>query len=446
VCSPTGAFAAFYRETGLQVDRKTARDGKGVVMKYYFLALGTLVVVCVGCAGLGDGQQLVDNKQQHHAPPAHMLQHPGPMVGGPGPGVMSLPMPPMMPPGPARGRVFETQKTQIRFIGQKGMTVGWLIPGGWAENQVFSPGRYNFSQGATYRLKLSKIPGREDLTLYPTLQVYPSDPTTDHYVAHNTVPLELNDDDIEQVESNNFVTKVIYLPDPKFQDQAIAGLDTLVSTRLDPGVDPVAEADRRGSIMAVLRMGNMDLEMPQAMGGQGGDQPKPAKPEGNEGVFIPGQINPVGYFQSVRADGAAGQHAPPMPIAGMSSGMPGIPGAVIVADRGYPGMPTMSPISGMNMPQYGMPMTSTPIGLPGPPHIPLGGRASLKSHTVRNKTKYNIPKPVEHFLIDVEHKPGISLPKPVSHIEYTETHPTFRPGELSYPAHTLPQPGTRRRR
>ncbi len=35
-----------------------------------------------------------------------------------------------------------------------------------------------------------------------------------------------------------------------------------MSTRLDPGVDPIAEADRRGSILAILRIGNLDLQLP----------------------------------------------------------------------------------------------------------------------------------------------------------------------------------------
>jgi len=56
-------------------------------MKYYFLALGTVVVVCVGCAM--DGNQLT-NKGEYHAPPAQMLSEPGPMVGGPGPGVIPM--------------------------------------------------------------------------------------------------------------------------------------------------------------------------------------------------------------------------------------------------------------------------------------------------------------------------------------------------------------------
>ena len=52
---------------------------------------------------------------------------------------------------------------------------------------------------------------------------------------------------------------MIYLPDPEFQELALAGVETLVSTRLDPGVDPIAEADRRGSILAIVRIGNKDF-------------------------------------------------------------------------------------------------------------------------------------------------------------------------------------------
>ncbi|MGD9857015.1 MAG: hypothetical protein AB7U20_18860, partial [Planctomycetaceae bacterium] len=224
-------------------------------MKLYFLALGTLLVVCVGCSH--DGQQ-VFHKNEYHAPPAAMLAAPGPMVAGPGPGVMGM--------GPA-GRVYEqvqtyaTGSSQVRFLGPEGMSVGWQIGEGFAESQLITPGRYNFPQGSMYRLKLAGIPGREALVLYPTLAIYPSHPTSEAYLAHNSLPLRITDEDLDQIETNNFVTKVIYLPDPKFQDLAIAGVEELVSSRLNPSLDPVAEADRRGTIMAVLRSGNMDLEM-----------------------------------------------------------------------------------------------------------------------------------------------------------------------------------------
>ncbi|MCH8831094.1 MAG: hypothetical protein IID45_16100, partial [Planctomycetes bacterium] len=76
-------------------------------MKYYFFALATAVVVCVGCAY--DGQQILD-RQEFTAPPAAMMQRPGPMVDGPGPGVMQA-MAQMQAP---RG-AFSSKLTQIRF-------------------------------------------------------------------------------------------------------------------------------------------------------------------------------------------------------------------------------------------------------------------------------------------------------------------------------------------
>ena len=60
----------------------------------------------------------------------------------------------------------------------------------------------------------------------------------------------------EQAAAHNFVVKVIYLPDPQYQDLAATGPDEVVSSRLEPGVDPIVEAKRRGSILAIIRLGN----------------------------------------------------------------------------------------------------------------------------------------------------------------------------------------------
>ena len=43
---------------------------------------------------------------------------------------------------------------------------------------------------------------------------------------------------LDQILAGNFVTKVIYLPDPEFQDLALAGVETLVSTRLSGSPPP----------------------------------------------------------------------------------------------------------------------------------------------------------------------------------------------------------------
>jgi hypothetical protein len=396
-------------------------------MRYYFLALATLLLVCVGCAPVG--RYILDGgneKGVYTAPPAERLYRPGPMVDGPGPGVMPMLAPPAggALAGPVGGPYpgLPLKVTQVRFVGPTGMQIGWQIPGGFAENQKTAPARKNFPQGATYRLKLTKIPGagREGLTLYPTLQVYPAAPQTDAYLSHDTVPIEILDEDLDQVESNNFVTKVIYLPDPRYQELAIAGVETLVSTRLEPGVDPVAEAARRGTILAILRMGNMDFEMPHgALAGRPGDA-----------------ISQVSYRY---LDGAKAEYAEPMPISATEVGLSAVPAPMIVSSSGLPGLPASHPIAGVGgTPVWGYPITGTPIGLPGPPHLPFGAPASLKSHTMRNLSPNHMPNPVDHMLVDVKHTPGFSVPPPVKHIQYSEDHPVYQEGEESYPKWALP--------
>jgi hypothetical protein len=194
--------------------------------------------------------------------PGCMYGHPGCQGGASCPGANG-----MAPGGAQPGRRFPNTRSQIYFVDPAGMKVGWQSagPGGermYVPAQLSVPARYNFLQGYIYRLKLSDIQGRPGLVLYPTIEVAPSTPATDAYLTHNPIPAQFTEEDFDQVTAGNFVTKVIYLPDPKYQELAISGVETIVSTRLEPGVDPIIEADRRGTILMIVRVGAIDLEMP----------------------------------------------------------------------------------------------------------------------------------------------------------------------------------------
>ena len=357
--------------------------------------------------------------KSHNLPPAQRLMEPGPGVGGPGPGVMMMggigsPGGPPGPGGPGCGPggmpVPSNTNSQVAFIGPDGMAVNWDIsqPGMFDSEPLIAPGRQNFAQGAIYRLKLTNIPGRPGVELYPTLEVGPTTSRTDAFLAHNAIPVQYTEEDFDQVQSGNFVTKVIYLPDPEFQALALAGVETLVSTRLDPGVDPIVEADRRGAIMAIVRLGNKDLEVPGT--------------EGGPTVGVDGEsVLPIGYEENY-SGGVTGQ-----PV-GMSSAMggggygggPGYGAPYGVPTNSYLPMAAPPNVSGVTTPQWGMPMSGTPIGLPGPPHIPHGVPAGLQKHVMKNHTHVHMPPPTDKLQIDVRQRPGMSYPKPVNRVKITE--------------------------
>jgi hypothetical protein len=281
--------------------------------------------------------------------------------------------------------------TQILFNQPQSMKITYDVvgDGSFGSDPLVVPGRLEFGQGGIFRLKLTDIQGREGVELYPTVEVGTANPRTAAYLAHNAISIQFTEEDLDQALSGNFVTKVIYLPDPEFQGEVISGIDTLVSTRLEPGLDPIVEADRRGSILAIVRLGNKDIELAGAGAG-------------------------IGLGGGMMLD---------------ANGMPcGLGGGPIDPSQVPPNM-----VAGVTAPQYGMTYTGTPIGLPGPPHIPLGQPAGLQKHVMRNRTHMHIPDPVEKMHISVRQQPGFSYPTPPNHVRIKEQniHPGFpagRPG------------------
>jgi hypothetical protein len=358
----------------------------------------------------------------YNLPPAQRLMEPGPGVGGPGPGVLSPAatmgsggIAPAMAMGGMGGGpgcppmgMSAGATSQIAFLGVEGGELSWDISGQqmFDSTPLVMPGRQNFPQGAIYRLKLTNLPGREGVELYPTLEIAPVTPRTDAYLAHAPIPVQFTDEDLDQVLSGNFVTKVIYLPDPEFQELALSGVETLVSTRLDPGVDPISEADRRGAILAILRVGNLDLQLGGGgMASAGVEHAQYA--ENAEGVPYIASNPGAPYCAPGAGGGYAGGMQPPM---GMST-----------AGFAPQAMPPHL-VSGMTTPQWGMPITGTPIGLPGPPHIPLGHEAGLTSHVMKNRTRVMMPPPVHKQTVSVKQRPGMNYPRPVNHVHIDETN------------------------
>jgi hypothetical protein len=308
-------------------------------------------------------------------PPANLISPPGippapglpPMAGlPPGAGLPpAAPVPPGLPPalrppgavaavgaltGPGVSP-FGVQRSEVRFVGPAGMKIAWYAPNadgkpGFGGQYLEAPARYNFLQASIYRLKLSDIPNHPGVELYPTLEVVPAKAKTGTFLAHSAVPVTFTEEDFEQVAAGNFVVKVIYLPDPQFQDLAATGPDEVVSSRLEPGIDPIVEAQRRGCILLVVRLGNIDLEAPNtpAM-----DAPNPfcppaaAAPAAGPGGMGPGLPNfgpqvPMGMLP--RAPMPGNPNAPVTPSAGGPMLPPTMPPGALQPGTTPPGQPT----------------------------------------------------------------------------------------------------------
>jgi hypothetical protein len=283
-----------------------------------------------------------------------MLSPPGvPFAPGMPGGMMTLPPtgvpmagPGMIPPGAvaAAGAMtgagvprFPTQRTQVRFLSPSGMQVAWFTvgPAGqptYSESAIEVPGRYNFAQGAIYRLKLTNVEGQGNLEFYPTLEVVPANPRTEAFLAHSSVPVAFTKEDFRQVAAGNYLVKVIYLPSPAFQDLAVVAPGEIVSTQLEPGANPITEACRRGDILLIIRMGNMLQELPNS---PAINAPSPFGAPIDPHGMAPGPMGPV----------PPGQVMPfmtPNPIMGPGGPMASVPG-LPPAGGPVPGMPAAQP-------------------------------------------------------------------------------------------------------
>lgn len=263
------------------------------------------------------------------------------------------------------GQRYASQRTQVKFNRPAGMKIFWFTQGpdgkpSYSTTPIETPGRWNFPQAAIYRLKLTNIEGRPELEVYPTMEVVPSSPRTEAFLSHSSVPVEFTAEDFKQIVDGNYVVKVIYLPDPQFQDVASTGTDEILSTRLEPGADPIQEARRRGSILLIIRMGNVHQELEHSpplnaptsgQPGQGtlGAQGVPAI-NPNMPIIPPGLSHGPGF----------GPDYPNRPLMQVPYyGLPGCPPGMMLPPAGSPG--------GMTNPQApGQTPTQTPGQNPAP--------------------------------------------------------------------------------
>jgi hypothetical protein len=117
--------------------------------------------------------------------------------------------------------------------------------------------------GAVYRLRVTNIPLREGLEVFPTIEVvdrlYPPVGQEGRF----PIPIELTAEELDLAIEGKFVVRVIYLEDPEAVLPVAEDPDQQSYFEAALGDNPLEVADRIGRPMAILRMGG---RLPEAEG------------------------------------------------------------------------------------------------------------------------------------------------------------------------------------
>jgi len=126
-----------------------------------------------------------------------------------------------------------------------------------------APLRLGMLIGQVYRIRVMKLPLAPGVEVFPTIEIIDRLYTPNPQQRRFAVPIELCAEDLRLAAEGKFVTRVIYLEDPKsaLPVQGDAGGRDWFDVR--PGRDPLAVADELGRPVAILRLGARLPDYPQ---------------------------------------------------------------------------------------------------------------------------------------------------------------------------------------
>ena len=166
----------------------------------------------------------------------------------------------IMPPGASGGRQLQRggplpgffQPVEIKA--PPGALVSLAVAGQFDESQP-APRKVGFLIGAVYRLRVTNIRLAEGLEVFPTIEIVDRLYAPVGQERRFAIPIDITEEDLKLAIDGKFVTRVIYLEDPR---QALPARDNPRAQswfEVAPGQDPLAVADGLGRPVAILRLG-----------------------------------------------------------------------------------------------------------------------------------------------------------------------------------------------
>lgn len=130
-----------------------------------------------------------------------------------------------------------------------------LAEGGAFAQAEPAPVRAGFLIGQVYRLRVMNIPLQAGLEVFPTVEVIDRLYAPVGQEARFPVVIELTLEDLLLAADGKFVTRVVYLEDPKAPLPAREDPRAQDWFEAPQGADPLAVADQIGHPMAIVRIG-----------------------------------------------------------------------------------------------------------------------------------------------------------------------------------------------
>ncbi len=110
--------------------------------------------------------------------------------------------------------------------------------------------------GQVYTLKVSNIPDLEGYEVFPTIEVINRLYPPEGKQARFPIPIQLTREELLMALEGKFVTRVVYLEDPRVALPVAQDPQLQRYFEVGPNQDPLRVADDLGRPMAILRMGS----------------------------------------------------------------------------------------------------------------------------------------------------------------------------------------------
>jgi hypothetical protein len=142
----------------------------------------------------------------------------------------------------------------VEVKGPAGSTIAIAADGAFLDLEP-TPVRYGLLIAPVYRLRVANIPNHEGQEVFPTIEMIDRTYPPCNQALNFPVPIDITEEDLTLALSGKFVTRVIYIEDPK---NAVPVAETRDSGRwfdAGPNTNPVELADVLGRPIAILRIG-----------------------------------------------------------------------------------------------------------------------------------------------------------------------------------------------